>query len=137
MTGQRGSATLWVLVMCGMALVVASLAVDLWEVGSVRRRAAGLADSAAAAGATAVDEVAYRADPSAAPLLDPTAAVDRACAALAQSGVRCGSDAVVVADASSVRVHVRTRVDFALLRLVGAAPFDVTAVAAARPFRND
>ncbi len=73
---ERGSVTLWGI---GLTLVLfgfAGVVVDAWRAFAVRQDLAGMADSAAAAGATALDEDAYRA--SGAVVLDPGVAQSRA-----------------------------------------------------------
>ena len=71
-----GSVTLWGI---GLTLVLfgfAGVVVDAWRAFAVRQDLAGMADSAAAAGATALDEDAYRA--TGAVVLDPDMAQSRA-----------------------------------------------------------
>ncbi len=78
MKDERGSMTLWALGLSLILFGVGFLALDLWNAFSARSEAAGVADSAAIAGATALDETAWRSGVLA---LDPTTAQDRASSA--------------------------------------------------------
>ncbi len=60
MNDDRGSTTLWALGMSLILFAVGFLALDLWNAFSARSEAAAVADSAAIAGATALDEAAWR-----------------------------------------------------------------------------
>jgi hypothetical protein len=53
--------TIWAMGLSLLLFVVGFLALDLWSGFAARNQAAGIADSAAIAGATAVDEAAWRA----------------------------------------------------------------------------
>lgn len=61
MTNERGSITVWGLGLSLMLFSVGFLSLDLWSVFSARSQAAAIADTAAIAGATALDEQAWRA----------------------------------------------------------------------------
>lgn len=78
MTGERGSMTLWAMGLSLLLFAVGFLALDLWSGFSARQEAAAIADSASIAGATALDETAWRAGTLA---LDPALAETRALAA--------------------------------------------------------
>lgn len=69
---ERGSITVWLLGWCVCLLFLGGLSVDMWRVANLRRDLAGIADAAAVAGASALDETAFRS--SHAVLLDPTRA---------------------------------------------------------------
>jgi hypothetical protein len=75
MKDERGSMTLWAFGLSLLLFGVGFLALDLWNAFSARSEAAGVADSAAIAGATALDEIAWRSGVLA---LDPATAQDRA-----------------------------------------------------------
>jgi Flp pilus assembly protein TadG len=60
MSDQRGSMTLWALGLSLLLFAVGFLSLDLWSAFSARSDAAAIADSAAVAGATALDEAAWR-----------------------------------------------------------------------------
>ena len=67
--------TLWAMGMSLLLFAVGFLALDLWSGFAARQQAAAIADSAAIAGATALDEVAWRSGVLA---LEPSAAQARA-----------------------------------------------------------
>jgi hypothetical protein len=116
-----------------MVFLVGGLSLDLWRAFSERRALAALADAAAVAGASAIDEPAYRS--SNVVQLVPREAEARARASLAeQLDVRSLRGAIVTADTERVTVVVTGSVDFTLLDLVrqGGA-FEVRTQATARP----
>ena len=110
---------LQVLGMCLILILVTGFAFDLWRGFSARRSATAAADSAAAAGATALDEAAYRADGTV--RLVPATAEARACEVLRHSdaAAACDADHITV-DATgaspSVTVTVERPFQFTLLR---------------------
>jgi Flp pilus assembly protein TadG len=133
--GERGTITLWVLGCCLMVLAVGGLSVDLWRSFSERRALAGVADAAARAGASAIDEDRYRATGDL--VLVPALAVERARASIRrQLDARALRDATVVTDATSVTVVVRGAVPLSLLRLVTSGELEVEVAAAALPVRS-
>ncbi|MFP4074226.1 MAG: pilus assembly protein TadG-related protein, partial [Actinomycetota bacterium] len=60
MKNDRGSMTVWAMGLSLLLFAVGFLALDLWSGFAARQQAAAIADSAAIAGATAVDENAWR-----------------------------------------------------------------------------
>jgi Flp pilus assembly protein TadG len=130
---QRGSITLWLLGLALMLLPLGGLALDLSRSFSERRALAAVADSAALAGAGALDEARYRQDGSV--VLDPADADRRARRSVAQQADRGALRALRVrADATEVTVEVEAVVDLTLLRLVrGGEPFVVRVSSTARP----
>lgn len=120
MTGERGSVTLWVLGLGLAMLMLGGIGLDLWRGLAVRRDVAAVADSAAAAAATAIDEAVWRSSGSL--VLEPARAAARArevadrhpaAAALTSTPL-----VVVAPDGSSVTVVAEGRVEWGLLRLV-------------------
>lgn len=109
---ERGSVTVWLLGLCVCLLFLGGLSVDLWRVMNVRRELAGLADSAAIEGATALDEAAFRA--SGVVRLDPATAQQRARAYLA-GRLRPGAGAGVNGSADRVVVRLTEPVRLSLL----------------------
>ena len=110
MSDQRGSMTLWAMGMSLLLFAVGFLALDLWSGFSVRQEAAAIADSAAIAGATALDEAAWRSGVLA---LDPTAAETRALAAAVAHPVWTGSMTVTAAATTGgVTVSVSRSIPF-------------------------
>ena len=64
MSRDRGSVTIWGVGLVAVLFGFAGLAVDTWRVFTARQELAGLADSAAIAGASGIDEDIFRADGS-------------------------------------------------------------------------
>ncbi len=130
---ERGTITLWMLGLCLIVLLIGGLSLDLWRAFSERRALASAADAAAVAGASALDEAAYRRDGSV--RLQPAEAERRAAASLASQGDRramSGSD--VDATAEEVEVVVTGSVGFSLLQLLSPGDsFEITVRASARP----
>ncbi len=58
--GDRGSVTIWVLGLSVILLTFGGLALDYWRALALQRELAAVADSAAIAGASGIDEVFYR-----------------------------------------------------------------------------
>jgi Flp pilus assembly protein TadG len=116
-----------------MLFLLGGISLDLWRAFSERRSLAATADAAAVAGASALDEAAYRS--SGVVRLVPPDARRRAQASLAeQLDRRALRDARVVATEAEVRVTVGGSVDFSLLQLVAPGDdFDITVHATARP----
>jgi Flp pilus assembly protein TadG len=131
--GESGTTTLWMLGLCLMLFLLGGVSLDLWRAFSERRSLAAAADAAAVAGASALDEAAYRS--SGAVRLVPSDARRRAQASLAdQLDRRALRDARVEATEEEVSVVVGGTVDFSLLQI--AAPgdeFAITVRATARP----
>ena len=110
MKDERGSMTLWAFGLSLLLFGVGFLALDLWNAFSARSEAAGVADSAAIAGATALDETAWRSGVLA---LDPTAAHDRASsAALSHPAWDPSMGLSVSATAEGVSVTVTRSIPF-------------------------
>ena len=130
---EQGTTTLWMLGLCLMLFLLGGISLDLWRAFSERRSLAATADAAAVAGASALDEPAYRS--SGAVRLAPADARRRAQASLAdQLDRRALRDARVEATEEEVTVVVGGSVDFSLLQI--AAPgdqFAITVRATARP----
>ena len=130
---ERGTTTLWMLGLCLMLFLLGGISLDLWRAFSERRSLAATADAAAVAGASALDEAAYRS--SGAVRLVPADARRRAQASLAdQLDRRALRDARIEATEEEVTVVVGGSVDFSLLQI--AAPGDQFAIsvrATARP----
>ena len=134
---ECGFFTIWVLGLCIMLIFVAGLSLDLWRSFSERRALAAVADSAAIAGASGINEATFRT--SGRVELEPGRAMDLARAYLAdpETDDRALVGAPQVnADERAVTVSLRGAVDFTLLRVFMAnEPFEihVTAVAEPRP----
>ena len=122
---ESGTITLWMLGLCLMLFLLGGISLDLWRAFSERRSLAATADAAAVAGASSLDEAAYRS--SGAIRLVPADAQRRARASLAdQLDRRALRDARVEATEDTVMVTVGGWVDFSLLQIV--APGDEFAI---------
>lgn len=66
---ERGFTSAWVLVLATLIVVFGVAAFDIWRVFSEQRELAAQADRAAAAGAQAINETAFAADPTNARIL--------------------------------------------------------------------
>ncbi|GBD84190.1 hypothetical protein BMS3Abin02_00579 [bacterium BMS3Abin02] len=60
MSRDRGSITIWVLGLVIMVMALGGLSLDLWRGLVVRKAVAAVADAAAVAGASGIDETAWR-----------------------------------------------------------------------------
>ena len=130
---ESGTITLWMLGLCLMLFLLGGISLDLWRAFSERRSLAASADAAAVAGASALDEAAYRS--TGAVRLVPADAQRRARASLAdQLDRRALRDARVDATEDTVIVTVGGSVYFSLLQIVAPGDeFAITVHATARP----
>jgi Flp pilus assembly protein TadG len=130
---ESGTITMWMLGLCLLLFLLGGISLDLWRAFSERRSLAASADAAAVAGASALDEAAYRS--SGVVRLVPADAQRRAQASLAeQLDRRALRDARVDATETEVTVTVGGFVDFSLLQIVAPGDeFDITVRATARP----
>jgi Flp pilus assembly protein TadG len=130
---ESGTITLWMLGLCLMLFLLGGISLDLWRAFSERRSLAASADAAAVAGASALDEAAYRS--TGAVRLVPADAQRRARASLAdQLDRRALRDARIDATEDTVIVTVGGSVDFSLLQIVAPGDeFAITVHATARP----
>jgi Flp pilus assembly protein TadG len=129
---DRGTVTLWVLGLCVALMFLGGLSLDLWRAVAVRRELSSMADAAAIAGASGLDEPALRAGRL---QIDHERA--RALAADALAGF-ARTDALdetrVDVDGNRVTVTLRDHVIFSLLGIfLGGQHFDVAAHATAAP----
>lgn len=124
--------TIWAMGMSLLLFAVGFLSLDLWSGFSARQEAAGIADSAAIAGATALDEAAWRSGVLA---LDPAAAEARALAAAVAHPAWAGTMSVTAtATAGGVSVSVSRSIPFRFIAaLVPGQVADVTVTAYAEP----
>lgn len=129
---ERGSVTVWLMILPILVMLVGGMTVDLWTALSARGRIAAIADEAAAAGATAVSVDSGRAQTQQV-TLDPAEAQLRALVAVdTHPGVIDVTGRSALASPTMVEVTVTSTFDFLFLRLVGATstPISVTARAA-------
>jgi Flp pilus assembly protein TadG len=130
---ESGTITMWMLGLCVMLFFLGGISLDLWRAFSERRSLAATADAAAVAGASSLDEAAYRS--SGAVRLVPADAERRARASLAeQLDRRALRDARVAATVDEITVTVGGAVGFSLLQIVAPGDeFAITVHATARP----
>ena len=137
---ERGSVTFWVLGLAGCVLTVGVLSVDLWNLMAHRRELAAIADSAAVAGASAIDEAEWRSGRGV--RLDPAMAEQRAGEAVAAHAEVIGTiDRApgwidVDPAAGTVRVTLARSVDTALLGLAGRDSVTIGASSEATAIRR-
>ncbi len=129
-TDDRGVVTVFVTGLTLALLLVAGLVVDGGHVLAARREAANVAESAARAGAQAIDTERLRSNNVA--TLDPQAATRDAQRFLARSG-HTGTVTVI---GQVVRVEVTIEQPTYLLALGGTRSMRVTAAGEARPARG-
>lgn len=130
---ERGSITLWTLGLTVMVLFLGGISLDLWRAFEVRQDLAAMADSAATAGASRIDDATYRA--TGIVQLDEHAArraVD-ATLDLQQDRDRITSRVPPVVSEAIITVTLEGEVDFSLLKvfLLGAGPIRVRATGSA------
>lgn len=131
--GEDGTVTIWLLGLAVAVLFLGGLSVDLWRVVAERRELAGIVDGAAVAGASVIDEAAFRS--SGQVLLDVHGAVDAACTYLrihADPPAGCGG---VDATPNAVRVEAQRHVPLTLLRALspGLEPIRLRVSATVEP----
>ncbi|WP_108666495.1 hypothetical protein [Euzebya rosea] len=128
---DRGSVTAWLMVVPVLLLLLGGVSLDLWSAASVRARLAAVADDAAVAGATALDDGALR---SGEVRLDPSVARQRALRAVDAHHDRTRVDTVVVdATEASIGVTVTGNADLHLLGMVGSDHIELQVTGHAAP----
>lgn len=114
--GESGSVTFWMLGLALIVLALGGLSLDVWRVFLERRDLAGIVDAAAIAGASAIDEAAFRRVGEV--RIDPTEAARTACAYLRMHSERPISCAGIHADPVGVEVMASREVELTLLNLL-------------------
>lgn len=135
MSRDRGSITIWVLGLVILVMALGGLSLDLWRGLAVRKAVAAVADAAAVAGASGIDERAWR---SGELRLD----VERA-RGFADRVIRAEPDVSLLrwrvrATPAEITVTVERDVDLTLLKIMspGDEPLLVRVQATARPQRG-
>lgn len=111
-TSDRGSVTIWVLGLSMLLLLFGGLALDYWRALALQRELAAVADSAAIAAASGVDEEHYRETGEV--ILQPTRSRGLAETAVEWQGVDL-IDLAVDVEPTSVSVTVTGEVELGLL----------------------
>lgn len=130
--GDRGSVTIWVLGLAMLLLVFGGLALDYWRALALQRELAAIADSAAVAAASGIDEAFYRETGNV--VLESGRSRDLAEAAVDWQGVEVLTLDVAVAP-GSVTVTLTGEVEMGLLGVFvdQSEPLTVRASATAAP----
>lgn len=129
---DRGSVTIWMLGLSMLLLLFGGLALDYWRGLALQRELAAVADSAAIAGASGIDEDHYRVTGNV--ILEPSRARGLAAAAVGWQGVDL-VDLVIEVEPSSVTVTLFGEVELGLLGAFvdQTEPLTVRATASATP----
>ena len=132
--GDRGTVAVWVLGLCVGLIFLGGLSLDVWRAFTERRVLAGMADAAAVAGATAIDEAAWRQSGTAE--LDEPLASDRALGYLLAHPSWDGAiTQTITTGPAGIEVVLAKEVEFTLLRVLidSDDQFDVSVTAFAAP----
>lgn len=131
---DQGSVTIWMLGLCLLLLAFGGLALDFWRGLALQRELAAVADSAAIAAASGIDEEHYRSTGEV--VLQPERARALAAASIGLQSVEPVEQLVALdAAGGSVTVQVAASLDLGLLSLLvdDTEPVLVRASATATP----
>jgi Flp pilus assembly protein TadG len=140
-SGDHGSVAIWMFLMLFFLLAFAGLAIDFWRIWDTRRELHGMADAAAVAGATSVNEGVYRFTNNV--VLEAGNARDLANATLdAQTDAPTLTNRVVATSPipfpGRVYVRLETEVDLGLMRIFAtSSSVSVEAESTAFPYQSD
>jgi uncharacterized membrane protein len=131
-SSERGSITIWMLGLSLLLLLFGGLALDYWRALALQRELASVADSAAIAAASGLDEGVYRTTGEI--VLDPARCRDLAAASVSWQGVDVLSTGVEV-DPTEVSVTLTAALELGLLGVFvdEDEPLTVRATATAVP----
>lgn len=132
---ERGQAAVLLIGLLVLAVGFVGVAVDGARLFTARRDLSSVADAAALAGASALDEAAYRASMGREIRVDPERARAAAATVIAEAGVTPGTQVDVAVDGNSVEVRIGRPVATTFLRVVGLAEQHIGAHARAAPRR--
>ncbi len=130
---ERGQASVLLVGIVLLGLAFAGLAVDGTRLFTARRDRQNRADSAARAGASALDEARFRASDGADVELDPPAVRRAVDAVLRDSNLPTDTRVEVEVDATLVEVRLARPVVLTFLRVLGARDQTIGAHATASP----
>ena len=130
---QAGQASVILIGALVVGLAFAGLAIDGARVFTAGRDLQSVADSAALAGASAIDEGHFRATAGSEVRLDAGSARAAADRVLQASGLPPGTQIDVIVEPDRVTVHLRRPVDMTFLRITGIRAQDIGASASASP----
>lgn len=131
--GEAGSVTGMLLVALILLAAFVGLAVDGTRMFLARRDLQALADSAALAGASSIDETRYRSSGGLVVAIDPNAARFAAAAVVSTSGWPADGVGSVEVLGTRVTVRLQRPVHLTLLGLTGLGPQRIGAIATADP----
>lgn len=114
--GESGSVTFWMLGLALIVLALGGMSLDLWRVFLERRELAGIVDAAAIAGASALEESAFRSGGEV--RIDAAKAARVACAYLRTHSNPPDNCAGIRADQVGIDVTASREVDLTLLNLL-------------------
>ena len=126
-----GQATIFVVGMALVALAVVAFTIEGTRAFLMRRTLQNMADAAAAAGASQLDEAAYYASGGDVTAIEPARAEQAAAESLAMRGLDVQAE--VQAGTDEVEVVLRTDLPTPFLRLIGIGRVTVGAEALAQP----
>lgn len=131
---DRGQVTFWMLVFTFALLTLGiGVTVEGARIWSAWRNTAGIADAAAAAGASGIDEDAFRSSNGQVIQLDPARAEELAYANVdAQADNADITSVTATATTENITVEVHAQVDLFILGAL-RGPFEITATATADP----
>jgi uncharacterized membrane protein len=130
---QRGQASVVIIGALLIGLAFVGLAVDGARLFTARRDLQNVADAAALAGASAIDEGHFRATDGAEVRLDPGAARTAVDRVLRASGVPVTAEVDVAVEPGRVSVRIGRPVEMTFLRIVGTREQQIGASASASP----
>jgi len=130
---EQGSVTGMLVVVMVVVLAFVGLALDGTRLLLARRDLQALADSAALAGASSIDERRFRETGGSVVVLDPAGARFAAAAVVSTSGWPADGRGSVEVSGTRVRVHLERPIGLTLLSLTGLAPPVIGATASADP----
>jgi uncharacterized membrane protein len=133
---ESGQAAVFLIGVLTLAIAFAGVAVDGARLFTARRDLSSIADSAALAGASAIDTDVYRASLGRQMSIDPDRAREAAASVVSGAGLAEGTRLDVIADANGVEVRLARPVPTTFLRIVGLAEQEIGASARAAPRRN-
>ncbi|MGH8914839.1 MAG: pilus assembly protein TadG-related protein [Acidimicrobiia bacterium] len=134
MRSDRGSVTLWTLGLSVLLLLFGGLAVDFWRALALQRELAAVADSAAVAAASGIDEDHYRLTGEV--IIEPGRASDLGSTYVGSQDVDpVGLSVVTSSDGQSVSVRIEDELKLGLMGVFvdQSEPLTVTAQAVAVP----
>ncbi len=132
-SGEAGQASVVIVGALVICLAFTGLAVDGARLFTARRDLQNVADSAALAGASAIDEDHFRDTAGSEVRLDPTAARAAADRVLQASGLPVATQVDVTVEPDRVVVQLRRPVEMTFLRIAGLREEDIGASATAGP----